>query len=287
MTNRRPHDVQLDEYLKGNSALTRAYREAATDEPPRELDALILDEAARAVKRRGGFSPFGARWSMPLAAAAMVVLSVGLVLFMSQQGLGPDSAEVPAPPESAPAAKPQASEAPRSPSAPAMAGEKHAAAADRESVRQAPSAEAAPAGVQEKAGLSKPGAARPALADVIAVEIGGSAGAYQLNVTIMSPDTGCAQYANWWEVVSEDGRLLYRRVLAHGHVDEQPFARSGGPVPIEPDTVVWVRAHMHPGGYGGQAMKGSVKGGFRSEELRADFAATLDRAAPLPEGCTF
>ena len=82
-------------------------------------------------------------------------------------------------------------------------------------------------------------------ADVIGVQVSGAPGAYQFNVTIKSPDTGCQQYADWWEVVSEDGRLLYRRVLLHSHVDEQPFTRSGGPVPIQADTVVWVRAHEH------------------------------------------
>jgi hypothetical protein len=163
------------------------------------------------------------------------------------------------------------------------------AAAEQESTERAPSVVAAPEKkVQEKAAASKPGAGAGAkLADVLAVETSGVPGAYRFNVTIMSPDTGCAQYADWWEVVSEDGRLLYRRVLAHSHASEQPFARSGGPVPLQPDTAVWVRAHMQPGGYGGQAMKGSVKSGFNSEELRADFAAALAKAPPLPDGCAF
>ena len=290
MTKRSPHDARLDEYLKGDSPLTRAYRQAATDQPPRKLDALILDEAARAVKRRGGFSPFGSRWSMPLAAAAMVVLSVGLVLLMSQQGLGPDSAGVPAPSElaSLPDKRQDASEPSQLPAEMTPARERRATAADRESARSLLTAPAAPAVVQEKAAISKLDAvAKPALADVIAVEVSGAAGAYQLNVTIMSPDTGCAQYANWWEVVGEDGRLLYRRVLAHSHVDEQPFARSGGPVPI-PARHRGLDSRTHaPGRLRGQAMKGSVKSGFRSEELRADFAAALVRTPPLPDGCAF
>jgi hypothetical protein len=122
---------------------------------------------------------------------------------------------------------------------------------------------------------------------VIAVVASGAAGAYQLAVTIRSPDQGCQQYADWWEVVSEDGRLLYRRVLVHSHVDEQPFVRGGGPVPIQPSTVVWVRAHMNPGGYGGVAFKGSVQAGFRATSLTRDFAAGLAKSAPLPDGCAF
>jgi hypothetical protein len=126
-----------------------------------------------------------------------------------------------------------------------------------------------------------------ARADVVSVSVRGSARAYEFTVGIRSPDTGCAQYADWWEVVSEDGKLLYRRVLLHSHVDEQPFTRSGGPVPVEPDTVVWVRAHMNTAGYGGVAFKGSVKTGFARAEPPANFAAGLAKQAPLPDGCDF
>ncbi len=124
-------------------------------------------------------------------------------------------------------------------------------------------------------------------ADVVAVRVGVAAEGFQFTVTVASPDTGCRQYADWWEVVSEDGRLLYRRVLLHSHGGEQPFTRSGGPVPVGPDTVVWVRAHMNTGGYRGKAMKGSVSGGFRADQPPPGFAAALEKASPLPEGCAF
>lgn len=124
-------------------------------------------------------------------------------------------------------------------------------------------------------------------ADVVSVSVAGAPGAYQFEVGVRSPDTGCKQYADWWEVVSEDGRLLYRRVLLHSHVDEQPFVRGGGPVPVAADTRVWVRAHMNPQGYGGAALHGSVRDGFKSAALPADFAAQLATAPPLPEDCAF
>jgi hypothetical protein len=106
-------------------------------------------------------------------------------------------------------------------------------------------------------------------------------------VGVSSPDEGCDQYADWWEVVTQDGELVYRRILLHSHVNEQPFVRGGGPVDISPDTVVWVRAHMHPTGYGGLAMRGSVAQGFEQTELSPDFASELAETTPLPEGCNF
>ena len=60
-----------------------------------------------------------------------------------------------------------------------------------------------------------------------------------------------------------------------------------GPVPIQADTVVWVRAHMNTGGYGGMAFKGSVKAGFKQAVHDAGFAADLAKQAPLPDGCDF
>lgn len=125
-------------------------------------------------------------------------------------------------------------------------------------------------------------------ADVVGVEVSGEAGAYQFSVEVSSPDTGCDQYADWWEVVSEDGEsLLYRRILAHSHVDEQPFVRSGGTVDIESDTEVVVRAHMNTGGFGGAALRGSVAGGFEVFEPELSFGAVLGSVVPLPDGCAF
>jgi hypothetical protein len=67
--------------------------------------------------------------------------------------------------------------------------------------------------------------------DVVRIEVEGKPGAYFFTVTLSSPDTGCARYADWWEVVSEDGRLLYRRVLAHSPTSRSkpsPAARRAG-----------------------------------------------------------
>ncbi len=50
-------------------------------------------------------------------------------------------------------------------------------------------------------------------ADVKLVSISGSPGAYSFSVTVRSPDTGCDRYADWWEVLTTEGQLIYRRVL--------------------------------------------------------------------------
>jgi hypothetical protein len=116
-------------------------------------------------------------------------------------------------------------------------------------------------------------------ADVIGISVSGEPGSYRFSVTVRSPDTGCDRYADWWEVVSSGGQLIYRRVLLHTH--------SGGPVNIQPDETVIVRGHMNGMGYGGAGLKGSVTGGFAPMEIPEAFGAGLDRIGPLPAGCAY
>ena len=139
-------------------------------------------------------------------------------------------------------------------------------------------------------GLAAPAVAaagRP-LADVLGVEVAGSPGAYEFRVTVRSPDQGCSRYASWWEVVRPDGSLVYRRILNHSHTDEQPFTRAGGPVPVSEDEMLVVRAFLHPDGYGGALLRGSVRDGFGSwSDAPSDFASGLTGAAPQPEQCLY
>jgi hypothetical protein len=122
-------------------------------------------------------------------------------------------------------------------------------------------------------------------ATVTAVRASGSAGNYTFVVTIRSNDTGCAHYADWWEVVDGDGRLVYRRVLLHDHADEQPFARDGGPVALQADQTVTVRTHMNTSGYAPAGMRGSVAAGFTPVTLATGYAAALAKTPPLPDIC--
>ncbi len=122
---------------------------------------------------------------------------------------------------------------------------------------------------------------------VLEVTTTGSPGEYRFSVRLESPDTGCDQYADWWEVVTPEGELLYRRILTHSHVTEQPFTRSGGPVAIDETTEVIVRGHMNTSDYGTSAFGGSVATGFAPVAIDRAFAADLAEAEPLPDGCAF
>lgn len=129
-------------------------------------------------------------------------------------------------------------------------------------------------------------------AHVRAVTATGSAGEYTLSVTVESGDIGCEQYADWWEVLSPEGDLIYRRILLHSHTDANgngnPFTRTGGPVSINADTQVIVRAHMNTVGYHGAAMRGTVQNGFLdAPDIDASFAADVEQLDPLPESCAF
>ena len=63
-------------------------------------------------------------------------------------------------------------------------------------------------------------------ADVISVDVSRSGGKYDFTVTVKHADEGWEHYANRWEVVGEDGTVYATRILAHPHVNEQPFTRS-------------------------------------------------------------
>ncbi len=124
-------------------------------------------------------------------------------------------------------------------------------------------------------------------AAVVSVSVSGEENTYSFSVGIKSPDTGCNLYADWWEVISEEGELLYRRILAHSHVNEQPFVRSGGPVAITKNQTVYVRAHMNTNGYGNKVYRGSVAEGFTENILDVAFAGQVALMQPLPEDCAF
>ena len=89
-------------------------------------------------------------------------------------------------------------------------------------------------------------------ADVVDVKVQCLGSSCTFNVTVRHADTGWQHYANQWDVLTEQGKLLGSRVLHHPHVKEQPFTRSlsGVNVPAEVKRVV-IRARDSKHGFGG------------------------------------
>jgi hypothetical protein len=97
-------------------------------------------------------------------------------------------------------------------------------------------------------------------ADVIGVEVKKtSESTYQFSVTVSHTDEGWDHYADKWEIIAPDGRILGTRILHHPHVNEQPFTRSLSGVTIpESITEVTIRAHDSVHEYGGTVMRVAV-----------------------------
>ncbi len=93
-------------------------------------------------------------------------------------------------------------------------------------------------------------------ADVLDVKVTKSgSGTYDFSVTVEHADAGWDHYANKWEVVTPDGKVIATRVLAHPHDNEQPFTRSKSGVKVpEGVTEVVIRAGDSVHGVGGKEM---------------------------------
>jgi hypothetical protein len=84
-------------------------------------------------------------------------------------------------------------------------------------------------------------------------------GTWTFDVTVSHPDTSWEDYADGWDVVTEEGVVLkansddpFTRLLLHPHIEEQPFTRSQSGIIVPPGTVrLTVRAHDIVDGFGG------------------------------------
>lgn len=83
-----------------------------------------------------------------------------------------------------------------------------------------------------------------------------SPGIWRISATVRHGDEGWDHYANNFEVLSSDGKILGVRTLAHPHVNEQPFTRSLGNVAIPAGTeFVVIRARDSVHEYGGAVFR--------------------------------
>ena len=91
-----------------DSRLDRLYREAAREVPPARLDAPILAAARREVGARPrSFTSTLRRWHVPVSIAAVVIVSVSLVILVREEGgeqIMPARVPAVAPPAEQPAA---------------------------------------------------------------------------------------------------------------------------------------------------------------------------------------
>lgn len=75
---------------------------------------------------------------------------------------------------------------------------------------------------------------------------------WRIEATVRHADEGWDHYANAFEVLDPQGRVLGVRELLHPHVNEQPFTRSLGNVTIPSGTeFIKVRAKDSVHEYGG------------------------------------
>ncbi len=90
-------------------------------------------------------------------------------------------------------------------------------------------------------------------ADVVDVKVRKTAnGTFAFDVTVRHDDTGWKHYADQWQVIAPDGKVLGTRTLFHPHENEQPFTRSLQGVRIAPEIQsVTVRARDSRHGDGG------------------------------------
>lgn len=87
-------------------------------------------------------------------------------------------------------------------------------------------------------------------AEIIDVRVSNNQDSFRFDVTLKHDDTGWDHYADGWEVISPAGDVLGKRVLAHPHVNEQPFTRSLSGVRIPQGvSTVSIRAHDSVHGY--------------------------------------
>ena len=95
----------------------------------------------------------------------------------------------------------------------------------------------------------------PAVADppeIKFVRAGQGPNGWRFDVTLEHSDTGWDHYADGWRLLDMEGNQIGMRLLAHPHVNEQPFTRSLGGVQIaEGTTEVQIEARCIVDGWTG------------------------------------
>jgi TolA-binding protein len=90
MANNEQNDKELNDYLNSDSDLSKAYRASNKNEPASYLDEKILSAAKEAIeisniKGKSKQKIHQSPWVMPVSVAAMITLSVSLVVTMQEE----------------------------------------------------------------------------------------------------------------------------------------------------------------------------------------------------------
>jgi ABC-type oligopeptide transport system substrate-binding subunit len=93
-------------------------------------------------------------------------------------------------------------------------------------------------------------------ASVVGAEATKDGETWTFALTVVSDDISATEFGDSWELRTLDGDVLATRVLAHEHINEQPFTRSmsGIVIPDGVKTVIGV-AHHNVGGYCGETLE--------------------------------
>lgn len=103
------------------------------------------------------------------------------------------------------------------------------------------------------------GAAAAGEADVVDAKIAAlGERRFRIDATVLHKDAGWDHYADRWDVLAADGRILGTRELAHPHENEQPFTRSLTLTLPEGISVVMLRANDSVHGLGGNIFELAV-----------------------------
>ena len=101
--NKSSANLQFEQYLDGASLVSARYRETGGEQPPMHLDVRILCAAIQRVcaqtgnSSERGFAPFSQHWAWPMSLAAVVVLSVSLVVIVQPQADSVGEPQIPLP----------------------------------------------------------------------------------------------------------------------------------------------------------------------------------------------
>lgn len=86
-------------------------------------------------------------------------------------------------------------------------------------------------------------------------------GTFRIEVAVRHADTGWEHFADRWDVLAPDGKVLGTRVLLHPHETEQPFTRDLDGVRVPPGIRnVVIRVHDKVHGWGAKTIQIGLPG---------------------------